>query len=212
MSHTSTERIHARLETIATAMMAIATIATAWCAYQSTVFGGVEEFALHDAEVTNRKVYALQAFAAQLKMVDVSLYTNWANAQGTQEVNLQRFYEQRFPPRLKTAFNAWMATNPLSDSMAPKHPFVMKEYVIPETLQADSLQKVYETQVLKAVETNAHSEHYILLTVVFASVLFFGGITSNISSLSTKKALVVASALILVGSVLWMLTFPIVVR
>jgi hypothetical protein len=192
--------------------MSIATVSSAWCAYQSAVFGNLEEFALHDAENTNRAVISKRTRGNQNRMVDVNLFTNWANAHGANATGLEQFYVRRFPPRLKTAFQAWMTTSPFSDSSAPIHPFVMEEYKVLEEVQADSLDLIYHQQLETAVDTNSHSEHYILLTVVFASVLFLGGITSNIGSLQTKMALVFGSAIVLFASVLWMLTFPMMLR
>ena len=50
---------------------------------------------------------------------------------------------------------------------------------------------IYDKSVITARSANSHAEHYILLTVIFASVLFFGGIASNISSPGTKKLVVI---------------------
>ena len=200
------------LETLATILMAVATVATAWCAYQSTVFGSVQEFDLHEADVLNRQVNSLRIKSFQRSMIDVQLFTNWANAVGTDKPELAAYYETLFTPRMKPAFNAWKALDPLNNPSAPRHFFFMKEYVVEDDVQADSLQAVYGTRLAKAGESNSHSEHYILLTVVFASVLFFGGITSNLKSIPTKTALVAGSALLLIGSVIWMLTFPMIIR
>ncbi len=200
------------MEAIATVLLSVATVATAWCAYQSTVFGGVEEFELHEAEATKGEVYAMRALTTQLKMLDVSLFTNWANANATGTKVLADFYESRFPPRLKKAFDAWSATDPLNNPTAPKHPFIMPEYKVAEEMRADSLQSVYASKVQAARNINSHSEHYVLLTVIFASVLFFGGIASNITSLPTKVAIVIGSAIILLASLVWMFTFPMIVR
>lgn len=208
-TNTSTNAI---LETLATVLMAVATVATAWCAYQSTVFGSVQEFDLHQADVLNREINAARNRGFQRSMIDVQLFTNWANAYGTQQSNLADYYETLFTPRMKPAFDAWLKLDPANNPEAPRHFFFMKEYVVPDDVAADSLQIVYDERVQMARDSNAHSEHYILLTVIFASVLFFGGITSNIQSTKTKTALVVGSSALLVGSIIWMLTFPMILR
>ena len=208
----SDTRTNAILESLATILMAVATVATAWCAYQSTVFGSVQEFDLHEAEVLNREINALSTRGFQKSMIDVQLFTNWANAYGSDQKNLSEYYETLFTPRMKPAFDAWRALDPANNPDAPRHFFFMPEYVVPEERAADSLQSVFAERVEMARESNAHSEHYILLTVIFASVLFFGGITSNIQSTKTKTALVVGSSALLVGSVIWMLTFPMILR
>ncbi|RPI67311.1 MAG: hypothetical protein EHM43_08785 [Ignavibacteriae bacterium] len=203
---------HSRFEMIATVLMAVATIATAWCAYQSTVWSGVQEFALHDAETMNRQVGTLRTLALQRSMVDLGLYQSFLNARFDNKETLAQFYRDRFPPRFKVPFEKWYAQDPFNNPNAPSHPFVMKEYVVPENVEADSLHTKAMENLATAQDSNAHSEHYILLTVIFASVLFFGGITSNIQDLRTKKFLVVVSMILLAASCIWMLTFPMMLR
>lgn len=200
------------LERIATVLLALATVATAWCAYQSTVWSSVQEYQLHDADTVYLEVQSLRTMAMQKSTIDVMAFINYLNAVAKDEDSLASFYQKRFPPHMLPAFNSWVALKPGINASAPLTPFQMKEYAVPETIRADSLQREYKVMFQTASESNSHSEHYVLLTVIFASVMFFGGITSNIGSLSTKTAIVVGSMVLLVGAVTWMLTFPTVVR
>lgn len=210
MDHSA--RRHQLLERVATVLLALATVATAWCAYQSTVWSSVQEYQLHDADTVYLEVQALRTMSMQQTTIDVMAFINYLNAVAKDEDSLASFYQKRFPKRMLPAFNAWVALTPGTNPKAPLTPFQMKEYVVPETRRADSLQHEYKVMFQTASESNAHSEHYVLLTVIFASVMFFGGITSNIGSLSTKTSIVIGSALLLLSAVAWMLTFPTVVR
>lgn len=203
---------HQRYEMMATILMAVATIATAWCAYQSTVWSGLQEFEMHDAQELSREVNTLRTIGLERSIIDLSLFESFLDAHLSGNQQLAEFYRQRFPPRLKVPFESWWATEPFTNPNAPSHVFAMKNYVVSENVRADSLHKVALTAMSRAHESNAHSEHYILLTVIFASVLFFGGITSNIHSLGTKAILVWVSTALLIGSCVWMLTFPTVLR
>ncbi|MBI2793177.1 MAG: hypothetical protein HYX66_00830 [Ignavibacteria bacterium] len=203
---------HHLLERIATVLLALATVATAWCAYQSTVWSSVQEYQLHDADTVYLEVQALRTLSMQKTTIDVLAFINYLNAVAKDEDSLASFYQKRFPVRMLPAFNAWVALKPGTNPSAPLTPFLMKEYRVPETLRADSLQSEYKGMFKTASESNAHSEHYVLLTVIFASVMFFGGITSNIGSLSTKTSIVIGSTILLLSAVAWMLTFPTVVR
>jgi hypothetical protein len=202
------ERANARLEMIATIMMAVATIATAWCAYQSTLWGGVEEDQLHDADELNRQALALRAQGTQLSMLDVHIFTNFANAYALGQTRLADFYRDRFSPRLKPAFTAWIEARERDSLHAPKHPFEMKEYVVPQNVRADSLLVQYREGVRTSRTSGGHSEDFVMLTVVYASILFFGGISSNLDSIGTKRIFVIGSAVLLAISVVWMFTFP----
>ncbi len=202
------EKAHAFYELIATGLMAVATVATAWCAYQSTLWSGVEEFQLHDAEALNREALALRSYGTNLTMLDVSIFTNYTNAHMSGNTVLSAFYRERFSPRLAPAFAAWELELRNNPSTAPRHPFEMKQYVVPQYVRADSINAVYHSSVENARNSNGFSEDFILLTVIYASVLFFGGITSNIRTLSTKRILVVVSTVSLLLALAWMFTIP----
>ncbi len=212
MNQLDSERASSRLETIATVLMAIATIATAWCAYQSTVFGGDDDEFMHEADVVSRQINGLRTSAMQRISVDVHLFSEWVDATATQHADLATFYYERFTPQLRTAFDQWIATKPATSSIAPSHPFRMTSYKVPENLKADSLQSIYEQHLDRAAIAGDHSERYILLTVVFASVLFFGGITSNIEAIRLKTVLVGCSSALLLVALVWMGTLPMILR
>ena len=203
---------HNLLERLATILLALATVATAWCAYQSTVWSGVQEYQLHDADLVNMNVSSYRQTAMQQTTIDIMGFVNYLNAVATHQDSLARFYQKRFPPHLRPAFDAWVALKPGINPDAPLTPFQMKEYLVPETKLANQLAVEYQAKFNQASDSNTHSEHYVLLTVIFASVMFFGGITSNISGLTTKRAVVIGSAVLLIISIGWMMTFPILVR
>jgi len=145
-------------------------------------------------------------------MVHVSQFISWSEAVASGNEKMADFMEGTFHPVLKKAVDEWRAMKPLQNTSAPKHPFALPVYRLDEEDKADSVQVLYDAEYVKAMDQNAHSEHYTLLTVILASVLFFGGITSNITDVRTKTFLVIGSSLLLVGSVIWLLTFPMILR
>lgn len=203
------EQEHHLLELLATIMITVATVATAWCAYQSNIWSGVQEFGLHTASEVNREAAFRRTEANQLSTMDVQLFSNYIEAKILGRDSIASFYIHRMPPRLRTALNEWLTYNPFNDSNAPKHPFLLKSYVLEDRVKADSLDGVYEKIMHEAEESNTHSDDYVLLTVIFASVMFFGGICSNIQQLMTKRWIIIVSALLLISAVVWMSTFPV---
>ncbi len=203
------EQQHSLLETMATVLITVATVATAWCAFQSNIWSGVQEFELHNASGISRQAAFYRMEANQQASMDVQLFSEYVDATILGHDSVASFYLHRMPPRLRSAMHAWLATDPFHDTNAPMHPFGMKEYVRADLKSADSLDRVYEASMIQANDSNGNSDNYVLLTVLFASVMFFGGICSNIKSLSTKRAIVLVSTALLLGAVGWMLTFPI---
>ena len=206
------DKRHVLLETMATVLMAVATVATAWCAYQSTVWASEQEFALHQSDVLNREAVELRNKGILIRQVDVELFLTWGEARTTNNKVLEDYIYTTFAPPMKAALDAWIESDPKNNPDAALHPFQLDEYYVEEERQADSVRVEYEKQFQAAWNSNSHSEHYVLLTVILASVLFFGGITSNINSVQTKIAMVIGSSILLIGSVIWMLTIPMIIR
>jgi len=203
------EKSHKLLETLTTVIITLATVSVAWCAYQSHVWSGLQEFKMHEAAAFNRQSSFLRTEVNQQHSLDVELFTSFVEARLLHHDSIALFYHNRMPPRLHRAIDAWLATNPFVDRSAPLHPFAMKEYVLVDVAKADSLDFEYDRYMERAQESNTHSDDYVLLTVMFASVMFFGAISSNFQDVGIKKWVVVVSTTLLVGAIAWMATLPI---
>lgn len=197
------------VEFFSAVVLALATVATAWCAYQSTLWGGDET--KFRAAANSATIKASQASNAALQQASfhASLFVQWATAYSEQNDMLAGFLYQRFPPPLKTATDAWIATRPLQNPDAPPSPFAMPEYQLSEQEEAARWQAEAVVQLAKAEDADQISDHYVLLTVVFASVLFFAGIAGKFQSRLIDLAMLIASGLVFVVGLVVALTFPI---
>lgn len=163
-------------------LLSVATTASAWCAYQSTLWGGVQTFRLHAASLASRKAGELYIVALEYRAFDASLGLAYMEAIARGDEQQREFLRGRFRPELKKAIDAWLATDPLKNPNAPRGPFVMAEYMQQETLDARQQEKLSDEQFIAAQQANESSDNYVLLTVMFASVLFFGGIGGTFQS------------------------------
>jgi len=197
------------VEFFSAVVLALATVATAWCAYQSTLWGGDE--AKFRAAANSATVKASQASNAALQQTSfhAGLFVQWVAAYSEQNDLLADFLYQRFPPPLKTATDAWIATRPLQNPDAPASPFAMPEYQLAEREEAARWEEEAALQWEKAEDADLIADRYVLLTVVFASVLFFAGIAGKFQSRLIDLAMLVLSLLVLLVGVVIALTFPI---
>lgn len=202
-------RFDRRVEFLSAAVLALATVATAWCAYQSSLWGGDET--KYRAASNNATIKAGQFSSAALQQTSfqASLFVQWAAAVTQENDLLTDFLYRRFPPALKTATDAWLATQPLKNPAAPSSPFVMPEYQLSEQAEAVRWEAEASAQWIKAEEADQISDRYVLLTVVFASVLFFAGIAGKFQSQAIDLAMLIASALVFLAGLAIVLTFPI---
>lgn len=196
------------LEIASATLMSVATVATAWCAYQSAEWGGEQAFLLGESQRAGREADLHAALARQRRDLDVAVFMEWINGVATGNELLTDFYAERFPPNLRTAVDAWLATNPRSNAAAPPHPFAMPEYRVPEDSIVARAAAESEQKWAEARKADENGDRFVLLTVVFASVLFFGGIEQKFGDRRVRAAILVVGCALFLGGVLAMLRYP----
>jgi hypothetical protein len=85
----------------------------------------------------------------------------------------------------------------------------MAEYVQPEVQEAKRLDEEEERLQNAAQKANETSDRYALLTVLFASVLFFGGISGALQSSNMVSAPFVMTIVLFLATILALGTMPI---
>ena len=83
-----------------------------------------------------------------------------------------------FPPELRAATDAWRKTNPLTNPDAPRSPFDMPGYQVAEQVSQE-LEQLANQKAAEANDANELADRYVLLTVIFATSLFFCGISGK---------------------------------
>jgi hypothetical protein len=188
--------------------MSIATVATAWCAYQSAEWGGEQAFLLGESQRTGREASLHTSLAAQKRSLDVAVFMQWIGGVATDNERLTDFYFERFPPNLGVAVEAWLATEPRTNPDAPPHPFAMAEYQVAEDTLAARAAADSEARWTEAHQADANGDRFVLLTVIFASVLFFGGIEQKFTDPKVRVGILVVGSTLLIVGLITMLNYP----
>ncbi|MFN2237480.1 MAG: hypothetical protein ACK2U1_24880 [Anaerolineales bacterium] len=204
------EKILRRLEIISAILISLATVASAWCAYQSALWGGEESISYNAAGAARTESVRYSNQALQLLTIDVNMFTQFAAAYSNQDEFLFDFLMARFRPEMKVAVEAWLETEPLKNPDAPASPFDMVEYQSEAQEEADRLLVEVDRHLDQARQNDKYADRYVLLTVIFASVLFFGGMSSEFKSLKIRTGLVAFSTLTFLVTLVFVLTFPII--
>src|SRR3990172_2475553 len=174
--------IEHRIEILTAVLLALIVVATAWSAYQSTLWGGIQTFLLVDSSRARMNAGALTIQQGQYSTIDVMTFMEYINALHNNDQNLTEFYFERFRPDFKPAVQAWLETNPLENPNAPPHPFVMTEYKKTFAEEAEKMNELAESKLEEANQANQNSDNYVLFTVLYASILFVGSIATRFSS------------------------------
>jgi hypothetical protein len=198
-----------RLELAATVLLALATVGTAWSGYQASRWNGEQAKAFSRA--TSLRIESAKAddLANAQTQVDVATFMQWVDATAQGDAQLAAFYERRFRAELKPAFDAWLATKPLTNSRAPLTPFKMPQYTVAERAKAEQLEAQAEAWAAKARTDVQRATNYVLAVVLFAAALFFAGICTKLETPRLRRFLLAFGVVVLFATLVWIATFPV---
>jgi hypothetical protein len=197
-----------RVDLLATILLAVAAVGTAWSTYQSTQWRG--EQAVDTSKATAARIQSSEAStrAGQLTQVDIATFIQWVDADVKGDEELGRFYRQRFRPEFRPAFAAWIATEPKTNPDAPLTPFAMPQYHVAEARKSTSLNALAGVHADAAGQANQRADDDILAVVLFATALFFAGISTKVHALRHREVLLGFGWLIFLGTTIWLVTLP----
>jgi hypothetical protein len=184
------------IEFLSAIVLSLATVLTAWCGYQAAQWDG--EQAKFYNQATSAQVQAANEMnEGMLKSsIHVGLFVEYVAALSADNDELVDFLYSRFPSDLRTATDAWLDLDPLNNPDAPQSPFDIPDYVLEDQTIAVQLQADAEALFFQANEANELSDEYVLLTVLFATVLFFTGIAGKFQWRVIDAAMLILGTLV----------------
>ena len=196
-------------EVIATVLLAVAAVATAWSGYQATRWNGEQTKAASRTNAIRIDAARSQGLAEAQKEVDVATFIQWVDAYAHRETELTTFYERRFRAEFKPAFEAWRATRPLTNPNAPLTPFVMPQYRLAAEEEAEELDVEAEVSAAMVRRNIQRASNYILGVVLFSVALFFAGMSTKLTEPRLRKTTLALGCVLFGGTVIWIATFPV---
>lgn len=198
-----------RLELVATLLLAVAAVTTAWASYQAMRWNGEQARAASRTTALRIEAARADGLADSQTEVDVATFIQWIDATANDDVELQEFYENRFRPEFATAFDAWIATEPLKTPGAPLSPFAMDDYQTTagvETRRLDTESAASSELVTRDIQ---RASNYVLGVVLMSVSLFFAGISTKLKAPRLREFTLALGCLIFLGAATWIATFPI---
>src|SRR5262249_34495859 len=196
-------------EMVATLLLAVATVATAWAAYQARQWTGEQSVGTAHATADRIAVNRAAALANRQVQIDVATFIQWVNAHEQNRTDLADFYRRRFRAEFRPAFDAWLAAKPFDDRGAPPTPFAMAQYLLKATADADRLEARAAAASDHARVANEHADNYMLAVVLFATSLFFAGISSKLQSVAARTIVLGLGCVLFLGTLIWVATSPV---
>jgi hypothetical protein len=195
------------VEVLVVILLSLATVTTAWSAYQATRWSGEQAINSGRADSLRAEAGRSSNRANTSIIVDVQLFTAWVAAVGEGDAERADFLKARFRSEFVPAYEAWRAS--VAEGTIPKGtPFDLPEYQLGAEAETERLIAEAEARVADSREANQRGDNFILITVLFAMVLFFAGTVGKIRSKRVRRLLLAIAGVVWVVGVVFMLAMP----
>ncbi len=195
--------------TVALLLMALGTLGSSWCSYQSSLWDGRQTFALMDASTLGREANEKAIFANQQRGLDASFFVEYVRELSKGDAQLSEFFLARMRPDFRAAIQAWAATHPLKNPAAPATPFVMPQYRVQAEIESKELSARSEALYNQARKANMTSDVYTLLTVLYTAGLFLAGLVSGFDDRRMRRMIITLSFAVLLVATAMLARLPI---
>ena len=198
------------VEFIAALLMALATIASAWCGYQSTRWNGKQSILAGETAAMRFEATRKLTLAGQEAVIDISTFEQLHRALSKDRTEYAQRVLKRFRPEARVAVDAWLATDPFKNPSAPLVRFVCRNIVLAWLRkQTRWIKKRTARKFSQAREANTHVDRYTMVTIMLASVLFFAGLATHFTSARVQGGIRLLGILLFLGTLIVLTGFPV---
>ena len=197
------------IEPVVAVVMALTTMCTAWCSYESAAWTRVSNRRMNEYNALERRAAQIEVQGNQALIVHTAMFMELLAAQHAGNEQLASFYAERFPPDVKKAYEAWLAQKPFENRAADAHPFVPNLYKVRGTAEAAAAKADAERRVVEAREAGNRSGQYLANTVLFATVLFFAGTAGKFEQARVRLFAAIFGVALFAFAVIRMLVMPV---
>ncbi len=200
------------IEIVTVVLPAVATVGSAWSAYQVSKWNGVEADEARASAVlrieSSREFGLATQKATQKAAHDAATVAQYAAAVGADNVALQDFLRATLVrPDFVPMFESWQAQ--VAAGQTPTNLLADEDYLGELFAPSDALDAEAAEATARAEEAGSNGDDYIQLTLFFASALFFAGITASFSNRVSKIVQLLGSAVILAAAGVLLAGYPI---
>lgn len=177
--HGRLSRADLRFQIVATVLLAVAALGTAWSGYQASLWDGIQSSDYSKASALRTEAAQQATAANQYRLADLGIVENYLDAAAAGDVELAEFYRSRMREEAQPAFEDWIALDPLNNPRAPASPFASPDYQLEADKNSAELTARAEATFAAGEDANTYSDILTLATLILASVLFFSAIAER---------------------------------
>ena len=167
------------IEPAVAVLMSLATLSTAWSSYQSAAWTRRSNRLMHEANALERRAALLDVQGSQALAMHAAIFMQIIGAKHAGNQELAEFYEERFAPDAKQAYEAWLTQKPLQNPKSDPHPFVPGLYEMRGAAEAAKFRTDATQWINDARQAGDLAGQFLANTVLFAAVLFFAAMAAK---------------------------------
>jgi hypothetical protein len=196
------------IEIITVVLLAVATVGSAWSAYQVARWNGTETDDARASAGFRIEASREYALATQLVAYDSATVSQYAAAVSADNENLQEFLRSALVrPGFLPVLESWEAQ--IAAGQIPTNLLADEEYLSELFAASDASDAAALAATVRSEAAGANADDYIQLTLFFASALFFAGITASFSNRLSRVLLLSGAAVVLAVAGVLLAGYPI---
>ncbi len=197
-----------RLELATAIILSLATLASTWCGFQAGQWGGRQSTCQSAADTAERMAAENTIVALQRRTQDGLVLLELWRAMREQDTKTAETIQTHMNSVLKAAVEASIEGGILSNPDVAG-PLQRPEYRLDEEVAAATKREEARRLSAEAATAGQWAGQYVLLTLMFASVLFFGGIGGTFAVKRIRIALASIALLLFAATTGMLLRLPV---
>ena len=196
------------IEIIEAMILALVAVATAWSGYQAASWAGRRAEQYATANRLRVAAEGLATLAGQERIYDSDTFNSWLTAKLGGEEKAAEFFERRFRDEYRSAFSAWLKTDPFNNAQAPPGPIFMPDYHNAKHEQFLGLSKQAAEIADQGTKSGETGDQYVRITVLLATVLLITAIGQRFRFKTVRIVFMILAWLLLCLPLLQLLMLP----
>jgi hypothetical protein len=185
------------IEIIEAVVLALVAVATAWSGYQAARWDTHRAQLYEESNTLRGGVEELDTLAGQERIYDITTFNSWIVARAGGNQRLAAIFESRFRDEYRSAFTAWLNTDPFNNPKALPGPVFMPEYRSAKREEAKQLNVKSAAIFKRGTQAGDLGDRYVRITVLLATVLLITAIGQRFRVTSVRTGLLIIAFLLL---------------
>src|SRR5262245_22634546 len=185
------------IEIIEALILALVAVATAWSGYQAAAWAGKRAQEYAKANSIRVTAEGLATLSGQERIYDSDPFDRWLRARVVCMTEVAALFQRRFLDEYRSAFAAWMKTDPFNNIQAAPGPIFMPQYHNAKHEQFLGLTKQAAEIADQGTKSGETGDQYVRITVLLATVLLITAIGQRFRFKTVRVVFMILACLLL---------------